>query len=79
MSEQNIIVYSRNFCPHCVQVKKYLTENNVQFEERNVDANEAYMEELFNMGMRAVPVTVVGEQKILGFNATQLKSVLGIA
>lgn len=78
MSNNNIIVYSRDYCPHCVQLKKYLQENNVQFEERNVDTNETYMEELFNMGMRAVPVTVVGEEKILGFNTTQLKQVIGI-
>ncbi|MFD0616837.1 MULTISPECIES: glutaredoxin family protein [Paenibacillus] len=78
MADNNVIVYSRNYCPHCVQVKKYLEENNVAFEERNVDTNEAYMEELFNLGMRAVPVTVVGEEKILGFNTTQLKQVLSI-
>lgn len=75
---QNVIVYSRNQCPHCVQLKKYLQESNINFEERNIDTDDAYGEELWNMGMRAVPVTVVGDEKILGFNTTQLKQVLGI-
>ncbi|WP_028559950.1 glutaredoxin family protein [Paenibacillus pinihumi] len=72
----NVIVYSSTHCQYCGQVKKYLNENNVQFEERNIDLDEKYAEELWNTGMRSVPVTVIGDKKILGFNQTQLNKAL---
>ncbi|MFC4101827.1 glutaredoxin family protein [Paenibacillus xanthanilyticus] len=73
MSEQaQAIVYSSTHCNYCKNVKQYLTDKGVSFEERNIDLNEAYAEELWNTGMRSVPVTVIGAYKILGFNQTQL-------
>ncbi len=72
----DVIVYSSTNCPYCAQLKKYLTEQNVAYEERNIDLNDAYGEELHNMGMMSLPVTVIGEHKILGMNVTRLKKAL---
>ncbi|MBB6731323.1 glutaredoxin family protein [Cohnella zeiphila] len=66
------IVYTSTYCNYCRQVKSYLNERGVAYEERNIDENEAFAEELWNTGLRSVPVTVIGETKILGFNQTQL-------
>lgn len=77
MSEGNkAIVYTSTYCPYCTQVKNYLTEQNVEYEERNVDKDEKYAEELWNTGVRSVPVTVIGESKIVGFNRTQLEKAI---
>jgi glutaredoxin-like protein NrdH len=72
----NVIVYSKNQCPYCQQLKKYLTEQEVAYEERNIDVNEAYGEELHTMGIMSLPLTVIGEHKILGLNVTKLKKAL---
>ena len=66
------IIYTSTTCNYCKQVKSFLSERGVAFEERNVDLDEKYAEELWNTGMRSVPVTVIGDFKILGFNQTQL-------
>ncbi|MFD2613360.1 glutaredoxin family protein [Paenibacillus gansuensis] len=76
MSQEQVIVYSSTHCHYCGQLKHYLKENNVAFEERNIDTDEKFAEELWNTGMRSVPVTVIGETKILGFNQTQLNKAL---
>ncbi|SFL94812.1 Glutaredoxin [Paenibacillus sp. 1_12] len=72
----NVIVYTGNHCPYCTQLKKYLTEQNVVFEERNVETNDQYADELQNMGMSSIPVTVIGEHRILGMNTTRIKKAL---
>jgi glutaredoxin-like protein NrdH len=64
----NVIVYSGTNCPYCAQLKKYLNEQNIAFEERNV--------ELHNLGMSSIPVTVIGENTILGLNPTRIKKAL---
>ncbi|MGG1514512.1 glutaredoxin family protein [Paenibacillus oryzisoli] len=73
------IVYSSTNCPYCQQLKKYLTEQGVAFEERNIDLNDAYGQELHDMGLMSLPVTVIGEHKILGMNVTKLKKALAEA
>jgi glutaredoxin len=75
-STPGVIVYSSTHCVYCKQVKQYLTEQNVPFEERKVDTNETFAEELMSMGMSAVPVTVIGDAKILGFNTARIQKAL---
>ncbi|CAM3610892.1 glutaredoxin family protein [Marinicrinis lubricantis] len=70
------IVYSSTHCNYCAQVKKYLADQGVEYEERNIDLDDKFAEELWNTGMRSVPVTVIGEKKILGFNQTQLNKAI---
>ncbi|MFL1673710.1 glutaredoxin family protein [Paenibacillus dendritiformis] len=74
--DEKVIVYTSTYCQYCSQVKKFLGERNVEFEERNIDKDEKYGEELWNTGMRSVPVTLIGETKILGFNQIQLNQAL---
>lgn len=78
MSEnvKNVIVYSSTHCGYCKQLKKYFTEQNIAFEERNIDEKEQYADELRGMGMNSVPVTVIGEERILGMNLTKIKKAL---
>lgn len=70
------IVYSINNCTNCEQVKDNLTEQNVSFEERNVEENEAYFEELQALGYMSLPVTVIGEYVILGNDTTWFNKAL---
>lgn len=70
------IVYSSTHCTYCKQLKAYLTDNQVEFEERNIDTDEKYAEELQALGMSSVPVTVLGGMTILGLNPTRIKKAL---
>lgn len=70
------IVYSSTNCGFCKQLKEYLTEQNIAFEERNIDESEAYREELGRLGIMSVPLTLIGDKQILGFNPTRIKKVV---
>ncbi|MFM1653397.1 glutaredoxin family protein [Brevibacillus sp. B_LB10_24] len=70
------IVYSSTNCNFCKQLKTYLTEQNIPFEERNIDENPAYHEELSRLGIMSVPLTLIGEKQILGFNPNRIKKAL---
>jgi len=71
------IVYSTTECPWCVKVKDFLTQNKVDFEERNAQTNPTYAQELFDKsGGYAVPVTDIGGTIIIGFNVKKLKEAL---
>ncbi|WP_134686347.1 glutaredoxin family protein [Brevibacillus migulae] len=74
-----VIVYSSTNCMYCKQVKSYLTEQNVAFEERNIDENPAFHDELSRLGIMSVPLTLVGDKQVLGFNPTRFKKLLAAA
>lgn len=75
---EKVIVYSSETCPYCVAVKKFLTEKNVEFEERNVTTSAEARNELIAKGYRGVPVVVVGEEEIVGFDQPRLTALLGL-
>lgn len=76
---EKAIVYTSTHCPHCKQVKSFLNDKGIEFEERNIELEEKYAEEAWNMGVRAVPVTLIGEHKIMGMNMTQFNKALAEA
>jgi adenosylhomocysteine nucleosidase len=69
-----VIVYSTAGCIDCELVKKWLTEKGIAFEVRDVMSSKAYQEEVERFGFMGVPVTVVGEKAVKGFNPNELEA-----
>jgi len=59
-------------------VKEFLSRAGYPFTARNVDEDEAAYDELIALGFRSVPVTIVGETAIRGYDPDALRRVLGI-
>ncbi|MDF2724961.1 MAG: NrdH-redoxin [Paenibacillus sp.] len=73
------IVYSSTNCHYCKQLKQYLSDQQIPYEERNIDTSAEYAAQLQAMGLMSVPVTVIGETHILGLNPTRIKKALAAA
>ena len=56
--------------------KSWLTRNEIEFEERNISESNDNHASLLKMGYRVTPVTVIGEDAIVGFSPTQLAEAL---
>ena len=74
MSKQ-VIVYSTPGCVECNYVKQMLEEEKIPFEVRDVMSSVEYQQEVEKFGFMGVPVTVVGDKAIKGFNP-ELKELL---
>lgn len=73
------IVYSSTNCHYCAQLKQYLQDQHIAYEERNIDTNPEYARQLEQLGMMSVPVTVIGGMQILGLNPSRIKKALAAA
>jgi len=72
-----VTVYSTKTCPWCVKVKEYLNSLNVVYQSIDVGADrEAAMEMVQKTGQRGVPVILVGEAVIVGFDKNALVDAL---
>lgn len=46
------------------------------FEYHNVDEEPDALRELLSLGFMSTPVTIIGDEKIVGFNREQLQAAL---
>ena len=74
-----IVLYSVAWCPHCKEVKEYLTRNNIPFINKDVELDDQYMKELTETyKSTGVPVIVIGaDKKVLkGFKKEEFEKAL---
>ncbi|MDD5006223.1 MAG: Uxx-star family glutaredoxin-like (seleno)protein [Candidatus Omnitrophica bacterium] len=73
-------VYSTPTCPYCIRVKEYLKQKNVSFQNIDVSADKASLEEMVKLtGQMGVPVVVIDGNIVVGFDRVKIESLLNIA
>ncbi len=73
----SVTVYSTKTCPWCIKVKEYLDSLNVAYETIDVGSDkEAAREMVQKTGQRGVPVILVEETIIVGFDKNALDEAL---
>ncbi len=75
---KKVTVYTSNTCPHCKAAKNYLKENNIDFEEKNVDEDRSAIDYLVEKGYRGVPVINIDGEDLVGFNKDLVDEKLGL-
>jgi glutaredoxin-like YruB-family protein len=70
-------IYTLPTCPHCREVKQYLEQHGVHYQEIDVHNNEKATQEVMSLsGGTRVPVIVIGNKVIVGFNKTEIDTSL---
>jgi glutaredoxin len=60
----------------CGKVKEFLSQNKIDFIDRNVAADETALAELEKLGYMTTPVTVVDGEVVVGFDRAKLERLL---
>ena len=77
MEIKNVKIYTTPSCPFCVMAKEFLRLKGVEYEENDVTEDmEARQEMVEASGQMGVPVITVDGDVVVGFNQTQLESLL---
>jgi glutaredoxin-like YruB-family protein len=73
----NVTVYSTPVCPWCSRVKEFLKDNNVEFKEIDVSADQKAAQDMIEKsGQMGVPVVDVDGEIVIGFNESRLRELL---
>lgn len=76
---KNVTIYSTPTCHYCNMAKEYFKQNNVQYEEFNVASDPEKRKEMMEKsGQLGVPVILIGEDVVVGFNRPRLARLLSI-
>jgi len=69
----NITLFSKNNCMQCKMTKRFLSENNISFEEVNIDNEPNAIDWLKEKGFQSVPVITSDATTVVGFRPDQLR------
>lgn len=76
---EKVQIYSTPSCHFCHMAKDFFKEKNVEFEDFNVAENQDKRKEMIDKsGQMGVPVIVIGNNIIVGFNKPKIVELLGI-
>ncbi|OGH76764.1 MAG: NrdH-redoxin [Candidatus Magasanikbacteria bacterium RIFOXYC2_FULL_40_16] len=71
-------IYSTESCPYCFKAKDYLKEKKVRYIEYNVAEDHKRAKEMMEKsGQMGVPVIVVDDEVIIGFDKEKIDEAIG--
>ena len=79
MSNKKVKLFTTPTCPYCVTLKKFLEQNDVEFEDIDVSEDEEALDEMKEKsGQTGVPVVEIGDEVIVGFEKQKIKQLLDL-
>ena len=76
---KKVIIYSTPTCHYCNMAKAYFDENNIKYESFNVLTDLKRRQEMVDKsGQLGVPVILVDDEIVVGFDKSRLAELLGI-
>lgn len=77
--ELKVLIYSSPDCAYCYTVKSFLEDNELEYEEINIYEDDEGYEEMKRISKQEdVPVTVIGENIVVGWDKERLKELLEV-
>ena len=60
----------------CGKLKEFLSENKIEYADRNIAADEAALNDLEKLGYMTTPVTVIDGEVVVGLDLPKLRNLL---
>jgi glutaredoxin 3 len=77
MGNKNVVIYSLPTCPHCKKAKEYLSNRAVSYIDYDVGKDRGKADEMIRKsGQTGVPVILVDDEMVIGFNESRLDQLL---
>lgn len=79
MMQKKVKIYTTSTCPFCHQLKRFLEENKISYENIDVTQDQKVAEEMVKKsGQMGVPVSEINGDIVIGFDREKIKKLLGI-
>jgi len=74
-----VTMFSTSWCPHCKRAKAYFAQKGVGYREVDIEASESGRREFEQYGGSGVPLIIVGERRMRGFDPGAMDQLLAAA
>lgn len=76
MPSERVVLVSLSTCPACAAARNWLGEQGQAYQELAVDKNDAARDLADRLDIKSVPVLIVGDRAITGFDPKTFEQVL---
>ena len=77
MVDKQVVIYSLPTCPDCKRAKEYLSQKVISYIDYYVANDKARTQEMMQKsGQLGVPVILVNDHVLIGFNQSKLDKLL---
>mgnify|MGYP001561269795 CR=1 FL=1 len=79
-AQKTVAIYSTPTCHFCQLSKEFFAANNIQYTNYDVSKDLERRQEMFSItNQMGVPVIVIGDDVVIGFDREKLAELLGLA
>ncbi|MEV4779097.1 glutaredoxin family protein [Burkholderia sp. LMU1-1-1.1] len=78
-SNVKVVIYGTSTCPFCAKARDHLTHKKIAFSDFNVDKSEIANEQFKTFKGTVVPVIIIGDRLITGFQPDVIDEALRAA
>lgn len=74
--QPEVILYATEWCGYCKMTRAFFQANGIRYTERDIEQSSSALSEHRKLGGNGVPLIVVGETLINGYNEAALRQLL---
>jgi len=79
MDKKNVTIYTTPTCSFCKMAKEFFQEKGVEYSEKYVSTDTAAQQEMIEKsGQMGVPVILINDEALVGFDKEKLSEALGL-
>lgn len=77
MADKKVVIYSTPTCPYCKRAKEYFSRKGISYTDIDVAQDREKAKEMTQKsGQMSVPVIIIDDEIVVGFNQVQLDKLL---
>ena len=77
MVDKKVVIYSTPTCPYCKRAKEYLSRKGISYTDIDVAQDKEKAKEMTQKsGQMSVPVIIIDDEIVVGFNQALLDKLL---
>ena len=78
--QKKVIIFTTPTCTYCNIAKRYFKEKNIRFKEVDVARDQKAMQDMMKRtnGNKGVPVILINNRPIIGFDKSKINRMLNI-
>lgn len=76
---KDVTIYSADWCAFCHAAKDYFDSKGVKYTDKNIEQDEAAAREsVEKSGQTGIPVILIGDEVIIGFDRPKIDAALNL-
>ncbi|NPA03288.1 MAG: glutaredoxin family protein [Epsilonproteobacteria bacterium] len=76
--QKRVVLFTSPGCVWCTRAKQFFRKNGIRFKEIDISKDQKAAQDCTRHGCRGVPVVLVGNRWICGFDQAKIEKELGL-